>query len=121
MRMRYPSSALLLVVAIALAAVPVIAFLPDTPQGFPVSIENCGITTTYVNVPKRAFTMNQAATEIMLALGLEDHMVGTASLDDEILPAFARAYDTIGVRTTGYPSGELLFEARSDFVYAAYP
>jgi iron complex transport system substrate-binding protein len=39
--------------------------------------------------------MNQAATEIMLALGLHDRMVGTAFLDDSILPEFAEAYKTI--------------------------
>ena len=89
--------------------------------GFPVSIENCGIVTTYAHPPKRAFTMNQAATEIMLALGLQDSMAGTAFLDDAILAEFADAYETIGVRTTGYPSRDDLLEARPDFVYAAYP
>jgi iron complex transport system substrate-binding protein len=65
--------------------------------------------------------MNQAATEIMLALGLHDRMVGTAFLDDAILPGFAEAYETIQVRATGYPSRGMLLEARPDFVYAAYP
>jgi iron complex transport system substrate-binding protein len=89
--------------------------------GFPVSIENCGIVTTYSHSPKRAFTMNQAATEIMLALGLQDRMVGTAFLDDAILAEFADAYKTIQVKATGYPSRDELLEARPDFVYAAYP
>jgi iron complex transport system substrate-binding protein len=89
--------------------------------GFPVSIENCGIVTTYSHPPKRAFTMNQAATEIMLALGLQDRMAGTAFLDDAILAEFADAYKTIQVRATGYPSRDDLLEAKPDFVYAAYP
>ena len=61
----------------------------DAPAGdssFPVTIKNCGRTTTYDAPPQRAVTMNQAATEIMLALGLADQMVGTAYLDDAILP-----------------------------------
>jgi iron complex transport system substrate-binding protein len=88
--------------------------------GFPVSIENCGVSTTYSHPPQRAFTMNQSATEIMLALGLHDRMVGTAFLDDAILPEYADAYASIDVRTNGYPSPDVLLAARPDFVYAAY-
>ncbi|WP_394137162.1 hypothetical protein [Cytobacillus oceanisediminis] len=44
-----------------------------------------GRTITFVEAPKRAVSLNQHATEIMLALGLEDSMAGTAFLDDEIL------------------------------------
>jgi iron complex transport system substrate-binding protein len=111
----------LLVAPIVLAATTPTPSFPDTSRGFPVSIDNCGTSTTYAYAPTRAFTMNQAATEIMLALGLHDRMVGTAFLDDSILPAFAEAYQTIGIRATAYPSRDVLFGARPDFVYAAYP
>ena len=87
---------------------------------FPVSIENGGTFTTYTHSPKRAFTMNQAATQIMLALGLYDRMVGTAFLDDAILEEYADAYAAIPVRTTGYPSRDELIDAKPDFVYAAF-
>ncbi len=110
-----------LVAPIVLAATTSTASFPDASSGFPVSIDNCGTSTTYVAAPTRAFTMNQAATEIMLALGLHDRMVGTAFLDDSILPAFAEAYQTIKIRATAYPSRDVLFGARPDFVYAAYP
>ena len=49
-----------------------------------VTIENEGITIVSEKAPTRAVTVNQHATEVMLALGLEDSMVGTAYLDDEI-------------------------------------
>jgi iron complex transport system substrate-binding protein len=93
----------------------------DTPKRFPVAIENCGAVTTYADAPQRVFTMNQASTEIMLALGLREHMIGTAFLDDAILPQFAEAYSTIPVRAAAYPSREVLFGTRPDFVYATYP
>jgi iron complex transport system substrate-binding protein len=105
----------------ALAAATSAAFSADAPTRLPVSIENCGTVTTYAGAPQRAFTMNQAATEIMLALGLHQRMAGTAFLDDAVLPELAEAYNTIQVRATGYPSREVLFGARPDFVYAAYP
>ena len=66
-------------------------------------------------------TLNQAATEVMLALGLQDRLVGTAYLDDRILPEFAAAYRRIPVLAAKYPSREVLLAARPDFLYAAYP
>ncbi len=89
-------------------------------SGFPVTITNCGITQTFNAPPKAAVTMNQAATEVMLALGLQDSMVGTAYLDDEILPEFKEAYDSNPVLAKEYPSKEVLLAAQPDFVYALY-
>lgn len=88
--------------------------------GFPVTIENCGLAITYDAAPQRAVTMNQAATEIMLALGLETHMAGTAYMDDEILPDLADAYAGVPVLADEYPSQEVLFNAEPDFVYGVY-
>jgi iron complex transport system substrate-binding protein len=125
MRLTWVTATLLLITVIALAATPSRASSSDTKPSadtaFPLSIENCGISTTYADAPRRAFTMNQSATEIMLALGLHDRMIGTAFLDDAILPEFADAYNAIEVRTTAYPSRDVLLGARPDFVYAAYP
>lgn len=87
---------------------------------YPVTIENCGMSVTYTAAPKRAVTMNQAATELMLALGLEDHMVGTAYLDDEILPEYQKAYSSIPVISKKYPSQEELLNSTPDFVFGTY-
>jgi iron complex transport system substrate-binding protein len=92
----------------------------ETGDAFPATIENCGLAITYEAPPARAVTMNQAATEIMLALGLEDHMVGTAYMDDEILPEFQAAYESVPVLAAEYPSQEVLFAAEPDFVYGVY-
>jgi iron complex transport system substrate-binding protein len=121
MRMTCLPASILLIALIALAAATSTAFSADVSTRYPLSIHNCGTSTTYADAPQRVFTMNQAATEIMLALGLHDRMVGTAFLDDAILPEFAAAYETIQVRATAYPSREVLVGARPDFVYAAYP
>ncbi|MGX6605569.1 ABC transporter substrate-binding protein [Micromonosporaceae bacterium Da 78-11] len=70
--------------------------------------------------PARAVTMNQPATEIMLALGLQDRMIGTAYLDDQVLPEYAAAYAQVPVLAKEYPSKEKLLEAEPDFVYASF-
>ena len=49
-------------------------------------VQSCGGTFAYDTAPTRAITLNQQATEVMLALGLERSMVGTAYMDDAILP-----------------------------------
>ncbi|MFI6286595.1 ABC transporter substrate-binding protein [Streptomyces sp. NPDC051018] len=88
--------------------------------GFPYTVDNCGTRTTYQAPPERAVTMNQHVTEIMLALGLEKSLVGTAYLDDKILPRHEKAYRSIPVIAKEYPSKEKLLSVSPDFVYGGY-
>ncbi|MFB7369085.1 ABC transporter substrate-binding protein [Streptomyces sp. NPDC056222] len=88
--------------------------------GFPYTVSNCGVKTTYQAPPRRAVTMNQHVTEVMLALGLEKSLAGTAYLDDRILPAYKKAYDTVPVLAKEYPAKEALLAANPDFVYGGY-
>ncbi|MUN42525.1 ABC transporter substrate-binding protein [Actinomadura litoris] len=90
------------------------------PPGFPVTVANCGVTTTYERPPRRAVSLNQHATEVMLALGLERSMVGTGFLDDRVLPEFQAAYDRVKVLSKEYPSFEALLAAEPDFVYGGW-
>lgn len=91
-----------------------------TAPGFPYTVTNCGVKTTYQAPPKRAVTMNQHVTEVMLALGLEKSLVGTAYLDDRVLPAYEKAYRSVPVLAKEYPSKERLLAANPDFVYGGY-
>jgi iron complex transport system substrate-binding protein len=88
--------------------------------GFPYTVTNCGVKTTYQAPPRRAVTLNQHATEVMLALGLQKSMVGTAYLDDTISPAYKKAYASVPVLAKEYPSKEKLLAADPDFVYGGY-
>lgn len=91
-----------------------------TAAAFPVSIENCGVTVTVDKAPTRAVTMNQGATETLLALGLQDSMVGTAYLDDAVSPQWQAAYEKVPVLAKEYPNQEKLLSANPDFVAASY-
>ncbi|GHC44479.1 lipoprotein [Streptomyces flavofungini] len=88
--------------------------------GFPYTVTNCGTKTTYEAPPKRAVTMNQHVTEILLELGLKDRIAGTAYLDDKVLPEYKKAYDSRPVLAKEYPSYEKLLAANPDFVYGGY-
>ncbi|MBD2300900.1 ABC transporter substrate-binding protein [Nostoc sp. FACHB-190] len=84
----------------------------------PFTLKNCDLTITYKQPPKRAVTMMQSATEVMLALGLEKRMVGTAYLDNPILPEYQQAYSQIPVLAPKYPSREVFLAVEPDFVFS---
>jgi len=69
---------------------------------------------------KKAISLNQHVTEIMLALGLEDSMVGTAYLDDNIYEPLQAAYDKVPVLAKQYPSKEQVIDAEADFLYGGW-
>ncbi|OLL74455.1 ABC transporter (iron.B12.siderophore.hemin), periplasmic substrate-binding component [Pseudonocardia sp. Ae168_Ps1] len=93
-----------------------------TAEGFPVTDDNCGVTTTYTAPPARAVTLTSNATELMLELGLQDAMVGTSYLKNRpIGEKYAEAYAGVPVLAPGQPSLEQLVAAEPDFVYSGYP
>ncbi len=85
-----------------------------------VTIENEGMSITYEEAPKKAISINQHVTEVMLALGLEDSMVGTAYLDDQIYHPLQEAYDQVPVLAEQYPSKEQVISTEADFIYGGW-
>lgn len=85
-----------------------------------VTIENEGMSITYEEAPQKAISINQHVTEVMLALGLEDSMVGTAYLDDQIYPPLQEAYDQVPVLAEQYPSKEQVISTEADFIYGGW-
>ena len=99
----------------------------------PVTVESCtavqdeeGEVQTgtaryvYTEPPSRSITLNQHVTEVMLALELQDHMVGTAYIDDEILPQYQAAYQSVPVLAEEYPSREVILGQNPDFLYGGF-
>ncbi|SKB04596.1 ABC transporter substrate-binding protein [Aeromicrobium choanae] len=87
---------------------------------YPVTVENCGVQITYDAAPSRAVSIFQGATEVMLSLGLQDHMIGTTGLDDAVADRWKEPYDAIDVLGDGALSREELLKHESDFAYASY-
>lgn len=102
----------LIAAAIALAATPALAA--------DLSIESCETVSSFEAVPSRVITLNQQATEIMLALGLEDHLVGTAYLDDVIPERWKAAYDRVPVISDRYPAREVVLAENPDLLFAGF-
>lgn len=94
--------------------------LNGAASGFPVTIENCGIETTYGAPPQRAVVIYQHTTEVMLALGLEDRMVGTAYMDSSIRDDLVEAYEAVPEIAEKSPSREQVLAAEPDIVIAGW-
>ncbi|MEU1129743.1 ABC transporter substrate-binding protein [Streptomyces sp. NPDC005900] len=114
------AAALLVPLAACSSSAPDDAGPAAEAAGFPYTVTNCGVRTTYEAPPERAVTMNQHATEVMLELGLADRLVGTAYLDDKVLPKYEKAYKSVPVLAEEYPSYEKLLATDPDFVYGGY-
>ncbi|WP_443080642.1 ABC transporter substrate-binding protein [Streptomyces sp. PTD5-9] len=100
---------------------------PDRPsagaspaEGFPVTIDNCGVRTTYDKPPSRVVTIHQHPAELLLALGLKDRMVGTAFPDSAVLPELRKDFAAIPELAKREPSFESILDAEPDFVYGGY-
>ncbi|MEU2263767.1 ABC transporter substrate-binding protein [Streptomyces sp. NPDC019645] len=89
-------------------------------DGFPVTIDNCGVKTTYDKAPARVVTIHQHPAELMLALGLKDRMVGTAFPDSAVLPELRKEFESIPELAKKEPSFETVLEAEPDLVYGGY-
>ncbi|APY90156.1 hypothetical protein DCW30_35255 [Streptomyces alfalfae] len=92
----------------------------SSAAGFPVTIDNCGVKTTYDKPPARVVTIHQHPAELMLALGLKDRMVGTAFPDSAVLPKLRKSYEAIPELAKKEPSFETVLEAEPDLVYGGY-
>ncbi|WP_415952825.1 ABC transporter substrate-binding protein [Streptomyces sp. KLOTTS4A1] len=90
---------------------------------YPVTVENCGEKKTYAKAPRRVVTNDVGITEIMFALGLEDHMAGYVMPDNKGDLTAVPWKD--GYRKTKWLSKkqinkELVLDARADLVFAGW-
>ena len=91
-----------------------------TADGYPLEMENCDAEVTIDHAPERAVSLNQSATEILVALGLEDRVAGTSYETDPVPDDIAAAYESIPLLTDGVLRHESLLEAQPDFVYSSF-
>lgn len=87
----------------------------------PITITNCGQKVTLDKPATRAVTLNQGATEDVLAIGGESKLAGTAYLDSGIPKKWKKAYDSVKVLAKEYPSKETFLSAKPDLaVYLVF-
>ena len=87
-----------------------------------ITVQSCNRTVTFANPPERAISNDVNLTEMMLVLGLADHMVGYTGISGwKTLDAEMRS----GVKelpelSAKYPTKEVLVGADADFFFAGW-
>ena len=87
---------------------------------YPLTIDNCGEEVTFTQAPQRVVSLDQGTTEILLSLGLEDRMVGTATWTDPVLPELQAANENVPRLADNAPTYEIVLDTDPDFVAASF-
>jgi iron complex transport system substrate-binding protein len=87
---------------------------------YPLVLENCGEELTFDAAPQRVVSLDQGSTEILLSLGLEDRMVGTASWTDPVRENLEAANAEVPRLADEAPTYEVALGADPDFVTASF-
>jgi len=103
-----------LMLSLAIVAAPAKA----TSTVYPLVLDNCGVELTFEKAPERAVTLGQNSAEILLLLGVEDAMVGTAFWPSDVLPELAEANAGVKRLSQEIPTLESILAERPDFVAA---
>lgn len=103
------------------ATSPEASLATSEATGFPLTLDNCGTEVTLVAAPERIVTIKSSTTEMVLALGAGDRLVGTAFPDGPLPAWLADAPGAAApVLSDRAPSSEVVLEVEPDLVYAGW-
>lgn len=88
--------------------------------GVPRAVGNCGQRTEVPAPPQRVVSLDQGSTEILLALGLADHIAGTATWTDPLPADLAAANEGVPRLADNTPSYESVLAAEPELVTASF-
>jgi iron complex transport system substrate-binding protein len=91
-----------------------------SPDFADVTLTNCGVEVTVDRPPKRVFTIKSSTLELMLALGLEETVIGSAYLDGPVPEKLAPEGWEPNVVAEQIPSREIFLGTEPDFVLAGW-
>lgn len=89
-------------------------------SGYPLTLDNCGTEVTFEQAPERVVTIKSSTLELLLALGLEDRVIGAAFTDGPVPDEFADAAEGIEILSDRVPSQEATLAAEPDLVFAGW-
>jgi iron complex transport system substrate-binding protein len=106
----------------ATASILVSGLLTTSALAYPVTVKSCNRDVTFDAAPGRAVSNDVNLTEMMLALKLQDHMVGYTgvsgwkTLDEKIREGVKELPEL----SPKYPTKEVLLNADADFYFAGW-
>lgn len=91
-----------------------------TPSATAVTVTNCGTTVTFASAPERVITIKSTSTEMLLALGLGDRIIGTAFQDGPVPERWAA--DAAGLNSIAdrMPGEEAVLDLEPDLIYSGW-
>ncbi|HEX6956250.1 MAG TPA: putative F420-0 ABC transporter substrate-binding protein, partial [Agromyces sp.] len=89
-------------------------------SGHPLTIDSCGTEVTFEQAPERVVTIKSSTLELLLALGLEDRVVGAAFTDGPVPEEYTGAAEDIEILSDRVPSQEATLAAEPDLVFAGW-
>ncbi|MDJ0350292.1 putative F420-0 ABC transporter substrate-binding protein [Cryobacterium sp. PH29-G1] len=87
---------------------------------YPVTVDNCGVSVTVTAAPERIVSIKSSATELLLALGLGDRIVGSAFLDGPLPESLATAGADLNLISDFLPGQEAVLGLNPDFIYGGW-
>lgn len=91
-----------------------------TADAYPLTIDNCGTAVVFDEAPERVLAIKSTSIEMMLALGLQDRMIGTAFSDGPAAEAWADRGASIPTISERVPGQEATLDLEPDLVYAGW-
>jgi len=92
----------------------------DPGSGFPLTVDNCGTEVTFDRAPRSVVTIKSTSTELLLALGLGDRIVGSAFSDGPVPERWADAARGVPELSAQVPGEEAVLEAEPELVFAGW-
>lgn len=89
-------------------------------SAYPLTLDNCGTEVTFEQAPERVVTIKSSTLELLLALGLEDRVIGAAFTDGPVPDEYADAAEGIEILSDRVPSQEATLAAEPDLVFAGW-
>lgn len=99
------------------------AVMAQAAVAYPVTVKSCNRSVTFDKAPSRAVSNDIDLTDMMLTLGLQDHMVGYTGLSDFDYVKDAQLPDAakgLADLSPDYPTKEVLAGADADFFFAGW-
>ena len=87
---------------------------------YPVTVDNCGTTVEFTAPPERIVTIKSTSTELLLALGVSDRIVGQAFQDGPVPEQWAEEAADIPTISDSAPGQETVLELEPDLVLAGW-
>jgi iron complex transport system substrate-binding protein len=85
-----------------------------------VTVSNCGTEVTFDAAPQRVVTIKSTSTEMLLALGLGDRIVGTAFQDGPVPDQWADEATGVPEISEFMPGEEAVLDLEPDLVYSGW-